>query len=178
MSDVQIKTINYLLYASFEAELAQALSDGWIIIHTQVVHDYTPELQIGTQRWVAILKRGGNEPIRGQMWMLSAIEALQFKVQSMEVYVQRLQKLLDFDPDERVGINRREAAELMQEQLHKAVNEEGYLSDEDVSGWVYRDPIMEFWTPEDMKAYTHLRGLTRIDLIDAEIARDLAAGVG
>lgn len=186
MNEVQVKVLQET-FEHFGDELAGLLSDGWQVMYQQVIYVDKPDGEetyayVQEPQMLAILRRGGNEPVRGQAWMLGAIEGLQVRVLQLEAMLKELDHVLDIDLSG-IGATKDEAANLMDEQLLQAISE-GYTcasvvdepDDLDIEGW--HDVHMEFWTPEDMQAYIKFNKLNRVELIDAEIARDLAAGVG
>lgn len=172
MSEVQVKIVHSLYHEVFEKDLAAALTEGWQIADIKTIPVEGTDFTVHSL--LAILRRGGNEPVRGQGWMLGAIEGLQAQVATLKAKLRELDHVLDVDLSG-IGSTKDEAHALMQEQFYEAINE-GWRGADEVEG--KHDVHVEFWTPEEMQQYVKFQRLARVDLIDAEIAADLAAGVG
>ncbi len=160
MSEVQVKIVHSLYHEVFEKDLAAALTEGWQIADIKTIPVEGADFTVHSL--LAILRRGGNEPVRGQGWMLGAIEGLQVQVAQLKADLQAINHALDVNLEGTVR-DLVERIDLMMDGIDDDTAEAvpvGFIDLESIRNGNYIDPRSE-----------------RERLIDAEIARDLA-GVG
>lgn len=155
MSEVQVKCINRVDREAFERELAQALNEGW-----QIEEIFPFQIE-DEHHLMAVLKRGGNEPVRGQGWMLGAIEGLQVQVAQLKANLQAINHALDVNLEGTVR-DLVERFDLMMDGIDDDTAEAVPVNFADLQ---IRNPVIDTRSERER-------------LIDAEIARDLAVGVG